>query len=121
MRTLLAIACIFLINTVFATHNRAGEIYYKRIAPFSKVIMGNVVPVYMYSITLVKYTDDGPNIADRCVDTVYFGDGNRAVVYRENGFSCNKCNFQATCGELISSAQGYVVKKKCLFCYTRIQ
>ena len=111
MRTLLAIACIFLINTVFATHNRAGEIYYKRIAPFSKVIMGNVVPVYMYSITLVKYTDDGPNIADRCVDTVYFGDGNRAVVYRENGFSCNKCNFQATCGELISSAQGYVVKK----------
>lgn len=112
MRALFTIAGLFLIfNSAFATHNRAGEIYYKRIAPFSKVLMGNVVPVYIYSITLIKYTDDGPNIADRCVDTVYFGDGNRAVVYRENGFNCNKCNFQATCGEIISSAQGYVVKK----------
>ena len=112
MRTLcFAGLCLFYAAALFATHNRAGEIYYKRIAPFSKTVMGYTVPVYIYSITLVKYLDDGPNVADRCVDTLYFGDGSRAVVYRENGYTCSKCSFQSTCGEIISNAQGYVVKK----------
>lgn len=56
-----------------ATHNRAGEITYRWLSGFT------------YEITLVTYTADGPNIADRCQDTVYFGDGTRAVVSRNNG------------------------------------
>src|SRR4051812_37836190 len=68
-----------------ATHNRAGEITYKRIAPFTAVVGGVTVQVYTYSITVIKYTDDGPTIADRCVDTVFFGDGSRGIAPRING------------------------------------
>lgn len=94
----------------FATHNRAGEILYKRIAPFSKVVGNITVPVYTYSITLIKYTNDGPGIADRCVDTIYFGDGQRGVANRVNGGTtiCNDC---PQCGEIIISANPYFVKK----------
>lgn len=67
---------IALFGTAFslkATHNRAGEITYKWISG------------YTYSITLVTYTDDGPNVADRCKLTIYFGDGDSCQAYRENG------------------------------------
>lgn len=56
-----------------ATHNRAGEITYKWLYG------------YTYSITLVTYTDDGPSVADRCKLTIYFGDGDSCVAYRQNG------------------------------------
>ena len=57
-----------------ATHNRAGEITYKW-------LFG-----YTYEIKVTTYTNiNGTNLADRCEDTVYFGDGTRAVVLRSNG------------------------------------
>jgi len=95
----------------FATHNRAGEIVYKRIAPFTQVIPGvGTVQVYTYSITLTKYTDDGPGIADRCVDTIYFGDGQRGIADRINGPS-TFCDCDLHCGEIVISDPGYTVKK----------
>ncbi len=57
-----------------ATHNRAGEITYKWLYG------------YTYRIKITTYTNiAGPNLADRCEDTLYFGDGTRAVVLRSNG------------------------------------
>jgi len=64
-----------------ATHNRAGEITYQWISG------------YTYKIKITTYTNIGsPNLADRCYDTLYFGDGGRAVVPRSNG------NTTALCG-----------------------
>ena len=68
-----------LLNSARATHNRAGEILYKRIAPFTNTVNGVTVHVYTYSITVIKYTDSGVNVADRCIDTVYFGDGTKGI------------------------------------------
>jgi hypothetical protein len=62
----------------FATHNLAGEITYKWIA-------GN-----QYEITVTTYTR-GSSLADRCDLTVYFGDGDSAVVPRINGPSDPNC------------------------------
>src|SRR5438552_6320104 len=75
-----------------ATHNRAGEIIYKRIEPFTKVQNGMTLQVYTYLITLTKYTDHGPLIADRCVDTIFFGDGDRGIAARINGVANPSCN-----------------------------
>lgn len=101
-----------------ATHLRAGEIYYTRIAPFFRDIGGVQVPVYRYSITVVKYTDSGPNVADRCVDTLYFGDGDKGIAPRINGGpnGCNNCQTTiagtlTTCGEIIINESGFVVKR----------
>jgi len=103
---------------VHATHNRAGEITYKRIAPFTTVTGGVTVQVYTYSITVIKYTDDGNGIADRCVDTVYFGDSERGIAPRINGIMCplnNQCgsvnNIAVTCGSVIINENGYRVKR----------
>lgn len=99
-----------------ATHNRSGEILYRRVAPFTQQVNGVTVPVYTYSITVVKYTDDGPNVADRCVDTVYFGDGTKGIAPRINGgtsagCSCGTMNGNAiSCGALIINKPGYRVK-----------
>jgi gliding motility-associated-like protein len=101
---------VFLFTSVvsFASHNRAGEILYKRIEPFSEVVAGVTVPVFNYFITVVKYTNDGEMVQDRCADTVYFGDGTRGVAYRTNGnSSCGDC---AHCGEILSSDDGFIVK-----------
>ncbi|MBA4239717.1 MAG: hypothetical protein C0448_03255 [Sphingobacteriaceae bacterium] len=60
-----------------ATHNRAGEITYKWLYG------------YTYQIKITTYTNiaiiGGQMPADRCEDTLYFGDGTRAVVLRSNG------------------------------------
>jgi gliding motility-associated-like protein len=104
-----------------ATHNRAGEITYKRIPPFSKVVAGTTVQIYTYSITIVIYTDDtvlsgGSGVADRCQDTVYFGDGTQGVANRVNNLSsvCG-CGFvnnkQVGCGEMIVNTGSYKVKQ----------
>jgi gliding motility-associated-like protein len=72
--TLVFFSISFITN---ATHNRAGEITYKW-------LFG-----YTYQIKVTTYTNiGGSNLADRCEDTVYFGDGQRAVVLRSNG-NCN--------------------------------
>lgn len=109
---------IFFLNlfvfSAHATHNRAGEILYKRIAPFTNVVGSTTVNVYTYSITVIKYTDDGPGVADRCVDTVYFGDGTRGIAPRINGLtncSCGTLNGNAIgCGVIILNTGSYKVK-----------
>src|SRR5688500_7177183 len=64
--------------TAHATHNRAGEISYR--------CMGG----YSYEITVTTYTKIGTNIvADRCELTVYFGDGDSAILPRINGPSAD--------------------------------
>lgn len=70
---LFIIFCIAFFSNAKATHNRAGEITYKWLYG------------YTYQIKVTTYTKIGPNVADRCEDTVYFGDGTRAVVLRSNG------------------------------------
>ena len=99
-----------------ATHNRAGEIVYKRIDPFFKTIDGLQVPVFNYSITVIVYTDHGDAVADRCADTVYFGDGQRGIARRINGVISSSCGCQSGtapsyCGSILISQGGYVVKK----------
>lgn len=98
--------------SVHATHNRAGEILYKRVAPFSSIVGGVSVPTYSYLITVIVYTDFGQSVADRCADTVYFGDGARGIAKRINGnFSgCNCYNGQVPCGEVIINQANYNVK-----------
>lgn len=109
MKRLLTLVLILLTIHGFATHNRAGELMYKRIAPFTQVVGGITVQVYTYSITLVKYTDHGSGVADRCVDTIYFGDGARGVAQRINGGAalCGDCS---QCGSLIINDPSYKVK-----------
>src|SRR5688572_7283749 len=99
--------CIFtwIHNDLNATHNRGAEILYKRIAPFTKVVSNVVVTVYNYSITVIKYQNYGENIANRCVDTVYFGDGDSAIVPRINGPVCGDCAAIA-CGEQKTTPSG---------------
>jgi hypothetical protein len=112
MKTFITAAFIFaFLLTANATHNRSGEITYKRIAPFTKIVNGVTVPDYTYSITVIKYTDDGPGIADRCVDTVYFGDGGKGIAVRVNGPNTCSCGTVPACGEIIVSQPGYIVKK----------
>ncbi|MBL7932226.1 MAG: T9SS type A sorting domain-containing protein [Bacteroidia bacterium] len=109
-----SIVFVVLCFVLSATHNRAGEILYKRIAPFTSGVGTNTIQVFTYSITVVKYTDHGPIIADRCVDTVYFGDGNKGIAPRINGAygCCGMLNGDSIgCGEIIINTPGYVVKK----------
>ncbi|MES2565418.1 MAG: gliding motility-associated C-terminal domain-containing protein [Bacteroidota bacterium] len=66
-----------------ATHNRAGEITYTWVGPGK----------YTYKVKVTTYTNiGGTNLADRCEDTVYFGDGTRAVVLRSNGLCNGDCS-----------------------------
>ena len=102
-----------IIFTTKATHNRAGEILYQRIAPFTSVVGTNTLDVYKYSITVIRYLDYGSAIANRCVDTVYFGDGTRGVANLTNGtpsFTCS-CANSTPCNLFIANSPGYVVKK----------
>lgn len=113
MKNFLTIVLAVLLSfSIKATHNRAGEILYKRIAPFTSVVGSATVQVYTYSITVIKYMDHGPNVADRCVDTVYFGDGQNGIAPRINGISSLTCNCASIpCGEIIYSSFNYTVKK----------
>lgn len=95
-----------------ATHNRSGEILYKRIAPFTNVVGSTTVQVYTYSITVIKYMDHGASVADRCLDTVYFGDGQNGLAQRINGIVSSTCNCGSIpCGEIIVNNSGFIVKK----------
>lgn len=77
---LFIIFCIAFFSNAKATHNRAGEITYKWLYG------------YTYQIKVTTYTNiGGSNLADRCEDTVYFGDGARAVVLRSNGLCNGPC------------------------------
>ena len=73
--------CFSFFLTSKATHNRAGEITYKWLSG------------YTYEVKVTIFTEiSGTNMADRCEDTVYFGDGTRAVVLRSNGMSTSACS-----------------------------
>jgi hypothetical protein len=85
-----------------ATHNRAGEITYKRVPPFSKVQNNVTIPAFNYSITVTKYHNYGSGVATRCVDTVNFGDGTSGVAPRINGVTCPDCGTLSTCGDVLS-------------------
>ncbi|MCX7728125.1 MAG: gliding motility-associated C-terminal domain-containing protein [Bacteroidia bacterium] len=99
-----SVLLLLCVSKVFATHNRGGEITYKYIGnPLST----NPYEKYKYLFTITVYMNDGSNIADRCYDTLYFGDGTSAVVPRNNGpkgiCSCG----DIPCGQLICA--GYKV------------
>lgn len=62
---------VFLPTSLYATHNRAGEITYKQISDLT------------YQITVITYTSTGPEpVADRPKLEVQFGDGTKADVNR---------------------------------------
>ncbi len=61
------------ISSIYATHNRAGEITYEYVSG------------YTYRITVTTYTKESSTSADRCELTVRFGDGDTAVFIRVNG------------------------------------
>lgn len=107
--------CLLIFGRLQATHNRAGEITYTRISPTMAIVSGVEVEVYRYRITIVKYTNFGDGIIDRCSDTaVYFGDGEKGIAYRVNGntFGClSECNTSVPCGSIIISTPGYTVNK----------
>lgn len=114
MKKCFVLLSLFVFNlTANATHNRSGEIIYKRVAPFGTLN----APIYTYSITVIKYMDHGSLIADRCVDTVYFGDGQKGIAPRINGGTSLNCGCSGTiqCGQLIVQQIGYTLKKKHLF------
>jgi hypothetical protein len=111
-KTLAYFSLVLISFSAQATHNRGGEILYKRIAPFTSVVGSTTVQVYTYSITVIKYMDHGANVADRCLDTVYFGDGQNGLAQRINGIVSSTCNCGSIpCGEIIVSNAGFVVKK----------
>ena len=71
------------VQEVFATHNRAGVIIYRRTGNGS----------FEYEITIVTYTKTGgqSNDADRCELTLHFGDGQKDTIQRVNGVSQGDC------------------------------
>ncbi|MBX3165184.1 MAG: gliding motility-associated C-terminal domain-containing protein [Bacteroidetes bacterium] len=113
MKKVLTLLFVLVSAISFATHNRAGEITYKRITPFTEEVGGVTVPAYNYSITIVVYNDFCNQCADRCsLDTVYFGDGQVASVPRMNGNTSGcGCFGSVPCGEILSSDPNYLVKK----------
>lgn len=73
---ILLIICLGFFTNANATHNRAGEITYKWLYG------------YTYEIKATIYTNIyGSSLADRCEETIYFGDGTMSVVFRSNGVS----------------------------------
>jgi gliding motility-associated-like protein len=111
VKKLLVFLFVFFSLIGTATHNRAGEILYKRIAPFTANVGGTIVQVYTYSFTLIKYTDHGQNIADRCEDTLYFGDGTKGVARRVNGATSGcGCGAGIGCGQIIIPDPQFTVK-----------
>jgi gliding motility-associated-like protein len=89
---IIAIILLVFIPSIFATHNRAGEITYK---------CDSLNP-YKYYFTLTTYTEVS-SAADRCELTVYFcGFNDSAVFYRVNGLA-GSCQNPAKMGENIGN------------------
>lgn len=73
VRIILFVCCFLFLKTGFTQDIRGGYLEYKWLSG------------YTYSITAVILTDDNINPSNHCMITIYFGDGDSAVVYRENG------------------------------------
>jgi len=103
------LAVIFLFSVLFskATHNRAGEILYTRVAPFTKIANNIVVPAYNYTFLINTYTEinsPGGN-ADRCELTLYLGNGDSLVLPRLNG------PFSNANGDCVGTHEGVVLNQ----------
>lgn len=97
-----ALLCaLFLSQVATATHNRAGEIIYKRV---------NQNP-FLYEISIVTYTKTGgaSDEADRCELELFFGDGTSETVSRSNGTIGNPCGEGQGNGVLIGNSTRYNV------------
>ncbi len=70
MRKLITLIFLLLAITIFATHNRAGEITYRHLGGFS------------YEVTVTTYTKIGGNEADRLELEVSWGDGSSDILPR---------------------------------------
>ncbi|MCB0479983.1 MAG: gliding motility-associated C-terminal domain-containing protein [Flavobacteriales bacterium] len=69
----------------YATHNRAGEITYKRLNGTT------------YEITITTYTDVKSTQADRCELGIFFGDGKSDTIPRVNNENGSPCNPSINC------------------------
>jgi gliding motility-associated-like protein len=72
MKKILPLIFFCFAQSLWATHNRAGEITYRFISGFT------------YEVTITTYTR-GSVQADRCVLTLFWGDGTSSKLYRVNG------------------------------------
>ena len=82
------------ISTANATHNKAGEITYRKLNGFT------------YEITITTYTDPRSAQADRCELGIFFGDGDSDTIPRIN--SPSPCNPSISCnckGEILVSGR----------------
>ena len=69
---------VLLPASVFATHNRAGEIIYRLVAPFT------------YEIEIITYSKASSVAADRDSLEIFWGDGASEFLYRTNGVDTDK-------------------------------
>ena len=83
---------IMLSKFIFSSHNRAGEITYKW-------LFG-----YTYEIVITTYTNTNQTTADRCYDTLYFGDGTSEAVARINGTTGSLCGPGVGDGVMIATS-----------------
>lgn len=91
MRRALVIIFLLCIYYSNATHNRAGEILYKRVAPYTTTVNGVVFAIYNYTFQINTYTEinsPGGN-ADRCKLTLHMGNGDSLICLRVNGANSN--------------------------------
>ncbi|MCX8080269.1 MAG: gliding motility-associated C-terminal domain-containing protein [Bacteroidia bacterium] len=83
----IVIVFLFLILKIKPTHNKAGEIIYKRIQPTATLVNGVYVPIFKFEFIIRTYTEinsPGGN-ADRCKLTLHLGNGDSLVLPRTNG------------------------------------
>ena len=94
--SLLVIILLIGFTNIYASHIRAGEITYK--------YSGDASHPYRYHITITTYTKwiDISSI-DNCTLPIHFGDGDSAIVARDNGSSGLLCPGIATDGVLIGA------------------
>lgn len=87
MKRVLIVIFLFFTLLTKATHNRAGEILYKRVAPYTATVNNVIIPVYFYEFIINTYTEinSSSGNADRCKLTLYLGNGDSIVMKRTNG------------------------------------
>lgn len=99
MNQLTRLLCFLALNSifssVFATHERAGEIIYRHVAGLT------------YEIDIITFTY-APSPADRCELEIDFGDGITAIIERVNGGYSPDCECEH-CGEIVAEDVRYNV------------